>query len=93
MTGAAEQDALIALAREALWTAASASLPILAPVLIIGLIVALIQAMTSINEATLTFVPKLIVTGAVLALFGSAILTVIADFARTVFAQVPVVIH
>lgn len=84
-----EQDMMLGLAQQGLWTAALASAPLLIPVLVIGLIVGLFQAVTSINEQTLSFVPKLIVIAAVLAIFGATILGVIADFAREMFAQIP----
>ncbi len=48
------QDAL----REALWAAAQMSAPLLAVALIVGLSIGLLQALTSVQEMTLTFVPK-----------------------------------
>lgn len=52
--------------REGLWVALIAALPVLSIALIVGLIIGLFQALTSIQEMTLTFVPKL---GAILAVF------------------------
>ncbi|MFV0335153.1 MAG: flagellar biosynthetic protein FliQ [Tropicimonas sp.] len=46
--------------REGLWTAVEIALPILAVALVVGLAVGLFQALTSIQEMTLTFVPKLL---------------------------------
>lgn len=46
--------------RQAIWTAVTMSTPILAVALIVGLIIGLFQALTSIQEMTLTFVPKLV---------------------------------
>jgi flagellar biosynthetic protein FliQ len=66
---------------------ALASAPILIPALAAGLILGMIQAATSINEQTLSFVPKLIVVAACLALFGGAILMLLADFTRDIFAR------
>ncbi|MDB5683148.1 MAG: flagellar biosynthetic protein FliQ, partial [Sphingomonas bacterium] len=43
----------------------------------------------SINEQTLAFVPKLIVVGICLAIFGGAMLMLIADFMREMFARIP----
>ncbi|MEM7497702.1 MAG: flagellar biosynthetic protein FliQ [Pseudomonadota bacterium] len=51
---------LIALMREASWTALVVSAPILTVALVVGLAIGLLQALTSIQELTLTFVPKLI---------------------------------
>ena len=84
-----EGDFFIGVAQQALWILALASAPILIPALIAGLILGMIQAATSINEQTLSFVPKLIVVAGCLALFGGAILMLIADFTRDIFARIP----
>jgi flagellar biosynthetic protein FliQ len=49
----------------------------------------MVQAATSINEQTLSFVPKLIVTAICLAIFGSSILVLLTDFTRDLFAEIP----
>ncbi|MEY8879792.1 flagellar biosynthetic protein FliQ [Donghicola sp. XS_ASV15] len=48
------------LMRLGLWTAVQVSLPILAVALVTGLVIGLLQALTSLQEMTLTFVPKLL---------------------------------
>ncbi|TZG28939.1 flagellar biosynthesis protein FliQ [Sphingomonas montanisoli] len=87
--GASSPDYFIGIAQQAMWILALASAPILIPALIAGIILGMIQAATSINEQTLAFVPKLIVVGAMLALFGGAILMLLADFTREMFARIP----
>ena len=82
-------DYFIGVAQQALWILALASAPILIPALVAGIILGMIQAATSINEQTLSFVPKLIVVGIALALFGSAIMMLLADFTRDIFARIP----
>ena len=82
-------DFFIGIAQQALWVLALASAPILIPALAAGLILGMIQAATSINEQTLSFVPKLIVVAVCLALFGGAILMLLADFTRGIFTQIP----
>ncbi len=82
-------DFFIGIAQQALWVAALATAPILLPALICGLLIGMIQAATSINEATLSYVPKLIVVGATLILFGSSILMLVADFTREIFERIP----
>jgi flagellar biosynthetic protein FliQ len=77
------------VAREAMWVLALAATPILLPALLAGLILGMIQAATSINEQTLTFVPKLIVVGVSLIVFGGAILTLIGDFTISIFERIP----
>ncbi len=57
---------IIDILREALWTAISMATPMLAAALIVGLFVGILQALTSIQELTLTFVPKIAALGAVL---------------------------
>ena len=71
---------------------ALATAPILIPALVAGLLIGMVQAATSINEQTLTFVPKLIVVAATLAIFGGSILLLIADFTREVFERIPEVL-
>ena len=82
-------DYFIGVAQQALWILALASAPILIPALIAGLILGMVQAATSINEQTLSFVPKLLVVGVCLALFGTAILTLLMDFTQDIFARIP----
>ena len=84
-----DPDYFVGIAQQALWILALASAPILIPALAAGLILGMIQAATSINEQTLSFVPKLIIVGIALAIFGGAILLLIADFTRDMFARIP----
>lgn len=82
-------DYFVGIAQQALWILALASAPILIPALLVGVLLGMVQAATSINEATLTFVPKLIVVGICLALFGGAILMLLVDFTQEMFARIP----
>jgi flagellar biosynthetic protein FliQ len=82
-------DYFIGVAQQALWILSLAVAPILIPALVTGVILGMIQAATSINEATLSFVPKLIVVGLCLVLFGSAILMLLMDFTQDIFARIP----
>lgn len=75
-------------ANQALWLLALTSLPVLAGTLIVGLVIGMVQAATSINEQTLSFVPKLIVTGLILVLLGGAIMGLIVDFTADIFGAV-----
>lgn len=50
---------ILSLLREALWATALMAMPLLISALAVGLVVGLVQALTSIQEMTLTFVPKL----------------------------------
>lgn len=79
---------LLALADRMLWVTALAAAPVLLSALAVGLVIGLIQAATSVNEQTLTFVPKLAVTALVLVIFGSSIMALVGDFMQEIFAQI-----
>lgn len=82
-------DYFIGVAQQALWILALAAAPILIPALLAGLVLGMIQAATSINEATLSFVPKLIVVALCLAIFGGAIIMLLVDFTQDIYARIP----
>ena len=82
-------DDLIPLAQHSLWVLVLTLAPVVLPALVVGLVVGMIQAATSINEATLAFVPKLIVTLGCLGLFGALMLRILTDFFAEVFARIP----
>jgi flagellar biosynthetic protein FliQ len=93
MDSAATADYFIGVAQQALWVLALASAPILLPALVAGLILGMIQAATSINEQTLSFVPKLIVVAAALALAGGTIMMMLGDFTREMYARIPDIVR
>jgi flagellar biosynthesis protein FliQ len=65
------------------------SAPILVTVLVIGLVVSIFQAATQINEATLSFVPKIIGAVAVLAVMGPWMMATLVDYLRGVLISIP----
>ncbi len=79
----------LTVAHEAMWVLALAAAPILIPALLSGLILGMIQAATSINEQTLTFVPKLIVVALSILICGGMILGLLADFTNDIFQRIP----
>jgi len=80
---------VIDLSRHALWTVALVSAPLLLVALAVGLIIGIIQAATSINEMTLSFIPKLIAEALALLIFGAWMLTTLVDFTRSIFERIP----
>ena len=88
-----DADFYLTIAREAMWVAALACAPILIPALLAGLILGMIQAATSIQEQTLTFVPKLIVVGFSIVIFGAMILGLLGDFATSIFERIPEIVR
>jgi flagellar biosynthetic protein FliQ len=65
------------------------SAPILLVVLVVGLLVSIFQAATQINEATLSFVPKVVAAVAVLALAGPWMLTTLVDYLQRTLQSIP----
>ena len=80
---------VIDLGRQALWAIALISAPLLGEALAVGLVIGIIQAATSINEMTLSFIPKLIALALALLLFGSWMLVTLVDFTRSIFERIP----
>jgi len=76
---------LMEVFRDAILTGAKVAGPILLVSIIVGLFVSVIQAATSINEQTMTFVPKLIAIGMVLILAGGWMLQQMVDLVNRVF--------
>jgi flagellar biosynthetic protein FliQ len=79
----------LTLANQSMWVLALAAAPILVPVLVSGLVIGMIQAATSINEQTLSFVPKLIVVAVSILIFGSLIVGLLSDFMVSMFERIP----
>jgi flagellar biosynthetic protein FliQ len=65
------------------------SAPILLKVLVVGLVVSVFQAATQINEATLSFVPKIIATVAVLAFAGPWMMTTLVEYLQRTLQSIP----
>ena len=63
--------------------------PVLGAALIVGLIVAIFQATTSIQEQTLTFLPKMLVILVVLALLGGWMFNMMGNYTVNLFSQIP----
>ena len=81
------------LARRSMMVALQLSLPILVLSLVVGVIVSLFQAVTQIQEQTLTFVPKIIVLVLALTVLGPWMLHTIVGFTAGLFDSLPTVIQ
>ena len=79
---------LLALADRMLYVTALVAAPVLLASLAVGLVVGIVQAATSVNEQTLTFVPKLVVIALILVVMGSAMMGLIGDFTQDIFAEI-----
>jgi len=79
------EDLIMKLGQDTLRTTAMIAGPLLGAALITGLIVSVFQAITQINEATLSFIPKMIVVGIVVILAGPWMLEVLTQFTVGLF--------
>ena len=83
---------VIEIGRSALEVTLMISAPLFIAALVTGLIVSIFQAATQINEATLSFVPKLLAIFTTLILAGPWMITVITDYMRRLYESIPGVI-
>ena len=83
-----EFDANIESLRGAFWQIIMASGPILAVALAVGLVIGILQAATSINEMTLSFVPKLVIVLAAMAGLSTFMMQQMVDYFATIFEQI-----
>lgn len=80
---------VLTIGREALTMLLMISLPVLLSVLAVGLVVSIFQAVTQINENTLSFVPKLVAAVLVFAVAGPWMLSTAVDFIRRTIENIP----
>lgn len=81
------QEFVISLGREALLTVLLVAGPLLLSGLVIGLLVSVLQATTQIQEATLSFVPKIVTVLLAALIFGPWMLTILTGFASRLFGN------
>ena len=78
---------IITIARQTVWVIVKTSVPLLLVSMVVGLIISLFQTLTSIQEQTLTFVPKLIAILRGIMVMGTWILTEIVAFINTLWGS------
>ncbi|MBC2670493.1 flagellar biosynthetic protein FliQ [Novosphingobium piscinae] len=79
---------LLALADRMLYITALVAAPVLLASLAVGIVIGIVQAATSVNEQTLTFVPKLGVIALVLVVMGASMLGLVGDFTQEIFGEI-----
>ncbi len=84
---------MIVLGREALWVAVMLAGPLLGGILIAGVVIGIVQAATSIQEMTLSFVPKLIFIVVALLVIGNWQINLFVDYIERVFLLIPVMLQ
>lgn len=85
-----EPDLALDLGRQALMMMMMISLPLLGVALVVGVLVSIIQAVTQIQEMTLTFVPKIIVMALAAALLMPYLLQLMMEYATKMFGSMPI---
>jgi flagellar biosynthetic protein FliQ len=76
---------VLAIGREAMILTLKISGPVMLAGMVVGLIIALVQALTSIQEATITFVPKIVVMMMTLVVFLPFMMTALIEFTQVLF--------
>ncbi|HEX4923130.1 MAG TPA: flagellar biosynthesis protein FliQ [Bdellovibrionales bacterium] len=82
------EELIMNLGQETLKVTAMLSGPLLLGALVVGLVVSIFQAVTQINEATLTFIPKIMVVGVILIIAGPWMLDVLSKFTVELFENI-----
>ncbi len=81
--------AVVDLARQALWMTMIISAPLLLVGLAVGLVVGIFQAATSINEQTLSFIPKVFAIGLTISVMGGWMINTMVDYTKSIFTRIP----
>lgn len=82
-------ESVMTLGQQAIELTLLISAPLLLSALVIGLVVSIFQAATQINEQTLSFIPKLLGIFLVLVIAGPWMVTMMVDFIRRLFGNIP----
>ena len=85
-------EVAVDLFREGLWLICLMVGLLVMPSLLVGLVVAMFQAATQINEMTLSFIPKLLAMCGVLVLLGPWLIGVMVDYIRQLIGQIPMLV-
>ncbi|MEY2790002.1 MAG: Flagellar biosynthetic protein FliQ [Pseudomonadota bacterium] len=80
---------VVDLGRQALWMTILISAPMLAVALLVGVIIGVFQAATSINEQTLSFIPKLLSIGLAAVVFGGWMINTLVDYTKVLYGRIP----
>jgi len=82
-------ETVMEVGREAIILVLTVSAPMLLAALVTGLLISIFQAATQINEATLSFIPKLVAMFAALLIVGPWMLEIMVDYMRRLFESIP----
>ncbi len=83
-----DENLILLLGQEALKTTALVASPMLIGALVIGLVISILQAITQINESTLTFIPKMAVVGIVIVVAAPWMIDVMSEYTTNLFENI-----
>jgi flagellar biosynthetic protein FliQ len=83
------RDLALALSSDTLWTALLVAAPILIVAMVVGLLVSIFQVVTQIQEATLSFIPKIVAVVFTLVLLGPWMMNQVVQFATRLISNIP----
>ena len=86
------QDVVINVSMQAMQLAFKIAMPLLLAALVIGLVVSVFQAVTQIQEQTLTFIPKIVAMGVVLVVAGPWMLSEVVTYTEQLYSSIPTMI-
>ena len=86
-------DRALALLSDMLATGAIVLAPLLGVILLVGVMVSILQVATQIQEMTLSYIPKIVVAGAMLLFMGGWMIGRIATYSRDLFLSIPSIAH
>lgn len=87
------EELVMKLGQDALQTTAMVAGPLLGAALATGLVISILQAVTQINEATLTFIPKMVIIGIVLLLAGPWMIDILSHYTVNLFENVAIYVR
>ena len=82
-------ETIMSMGNQAIQVSLALGAPLLLVALVVGLVISIFQAATQINEATLSFIPKLLAVFATMVIAGPWMLNQMLDYIRTLFMSIP----
>lgn len=83
------EDVVLSLGRDAIWTTVLIASPLLIASLVVGLVVSIFQAVTQINEATLTFIPKMLAIVVMMIVLAPWMTQMMTSYTTELFTSLP----
>ncbi|WP_322966412.1 flagellar biosynthesis protein FliQ [Sphingomonas fuzhouensis] len=88
-----EADRALNLLDDMMWQALMVAGPVLVATLVVGVVISVFQVATQIQEATLSYVPKILVVAGLMILLGPWMMTRVTDFARGLYLAIPMLVN